>query len=383
MKRRSSLYLCILAFIAICAGSAFSGSEALAASASISITSKTAKYYKGDMLYVVITVQSDTPIKSFQGTFSYDNSVLRYMTGGSIASGNDSEFYISDTDREKAVTSMKYSIKFYARKSKGTTIALKQPYIVAGEDGGEMSVSFNSLNLMIENERNDVASASPSKVTKKPKGKNTQKPENATGKETASPKTTKKPLPGKSPAPKPDVSPTKKAGGKKRPSGNNKSGSGKQSTVGITALRSGDSITLYSGEKYIVEKADDAEIPEGFGKAGCEFNGEMVDAYALESDTSHSYFLIYCKKNSEDEKAEFYLYDREEQTLMPYEKVQSWYRGIGEKSVVGERRDVDGRTEETLKYIIAVMVVFCVLMLIAVISVYLHFKGDRDEWNIG
>lgn len=359
----------------VCGCAVFSGESASAASASISIASKTGKYYKGDTLYVVITVKSDTPIKSFQGTFSYDNSVIRYMTGGSIASGNDSEFYISDTGRDKAVTTMKYSIKFYARKAKGTTIALKQPYIVAGEDGSEMSISFNSLNLMIENEREDTTAAS-----KKPKG--TAKPKN-TQTASKSPKPSKKPSSGRTSTPKPAASPTKKTGSKTASQKSGKSGSGMQNKTGITSSRVGDDVTLYAGSKYIVEEVEeDSDIPEGFGKTQCELDGEIVTAYALESDTEHSYFLIYCKKKKTDEKAGFYLYDQAEQTLMPYEKVQSWYRGIGEKSVVGERRGVESRTEETLKYIIAVMVVFCVLMLIAVISVYLHFKGSRDEWGI-
>ena len=109
-----------------------------AASAEVSIRASSGQVSKGDIVYVIITINSSDAMSGFEGSF-YDSRVLQYMTGGSVASGNDNRFQIEDTGRETGVNSLKYSIKFVARKEGSTSIELKQPYAVYNsEDSSKM-----------------------------------------------------------------------------------------------------------------------------------------------------------------------------------------------------------------------------------------------------
>lgn len=121
-----------------------------AAGANISIKTDTSTVTKGDIFYVIITVESTEALNGFEGYFSYNQSVMKYVTGGTVSSGNDDEFSISDLNREESSTELKYSIQFKARKAGSSTIALKSPYGVYGvEDSGKMSVASNILNILV------------------------------------------------------------------------------------------------------------------------------------------------------------------------------------------------------------------------------------------
>ena len=144
------IYILSAVVLLIAAGGMWRAEHALAASASISVTAESNKVAKGDNVYVIITVRSADLIGGFKGTFTYDSSVLKYITGGSVMSGNDDEFYLTDTDRDTGVKKIKYVVKFKARQKGSVSIHLKKPYSVySSDDSSEMSVAFNSLNIMV------------------------------------------------------------------------------------------------------------------------------------------------------------------------------------------------------------------------------------------
>lgn len=121
-----------------------------AAGASISIKPDVNPVVKGEIFYVMITVTSTEEMSGFEGYFSYDQGVMKYMTGGSVSSGNDDVFSISDTNREKGTTTLKYSIQFKARRSGYSTVELKQPYRVYNAETSEkMSVAYDSVNIRV------------------------------------------------------------------------------------------------------------------------------------------------------------------------------------------------------------------------------------------
>ena len=125
--------------------------NASASSAEVSIQSSEKQVVKGDIVYVIITVNSSDTMSGFEGYFTYDSRVLQYITGGSVANGNDDKFQISDTGRESGVNTLKYSVKFVARKIGSTSIELKQPCAVySSEDSSKMSVSSDTLNIMVK-----------------------------------------------------------------------------------------------------------------------------------------------------------------------------------------------------------------------------------------
>ena len=143
--------------------------NASASSAEVSIQSSEKQVVKGDIVYVIITVNSSDTMSGFEGYFTYDSRVLQYITGGSVANGNDDKFQISDTGRESGVNTLKYSVKFVARKTGSTSIELKQPCAVySSEDSSKMSVSSDTLNIMVKK---------TAKAVKKPDVKSTAKPQ--------------------------------------------------------------------------------------------------------------------------------------------------------------------------------------------------------------
>ena len=60
-------------------------SHASADCADIKITTKQQVVSKGDTVYVMVTVTSTTAMSGFEGFFTYDNTVLQFQTGGSVA----------------------------------------------------------------------------------------------------------------------------------------------------------------------------------------------------------------------------------------------------------------------------------------------------------
>lgn len=147
MSRFGGICLAIL----LAAGGWNSQSMSVQASAArVSLQASADQLVVGDFFYIVITVSADEEMSGFEGYFSYDQSVMRFVTGGSVSSGNDDEIHIKDTGRETGDTKLKYSIRCQARRAGSSVIALKEPYAVyAAEDGEEMSVGSGSIELEV------------------------------------------------------------------------------------------------------------------------------------------------------------------------------------------------------------------------------------------
>lgn len=146
-RKRYLRSLCYF-WLAVCA-CFWPGIRAEASGARVAIETESATVVKGDYFYIVVTITSSDPMGGFEGYFSYDQHVMRYLTGGNVSSGNDDVFTVSDTERESAVTKMKYSIRFLARKTGNCTVELEKPYGVYDEDGVKMSVASDSLNIRV------------------------------------------------------------------------------------------------------------------------------------------------------------------------------------------------------------------------------------------
>lgn len=151
-----------------------SGKRVSAAGATVSITTKNSTVTKGDTVYVVITVRATEKMQSFEGYFSYDNRILRFVTGGSVIHGNDDKFRIQDTERESSASTITYSVKFLARKQGSTAISMEKPYSVRTDDDNatKMSVSYNTLNILVKKksaEQSEQQSPQPTNASLSPK----------------------------------------------------------------------------------------------------------------------------------------------------------------------------------------------------------------------
>ena len=82
--------------------------------------------------------------------------------------------------------------------------------------------------------------------------------------------------------------------------------------------------------------------------------------------------LLYLKNTFNLDEIELYLYDKTENTLMPYEMVKSWYRSLDGDSVFGLTEQE--KTVQSLKYVVGIMAAFCGLMALFAISAILRSK---------
>lgn len=349
VRKMRKLLLGVLLFCAFYGVNTFGAQKAKAAGATITISTKSNKVTKGDTVYVLVTVSSTDEIKGFEGYFSYDNRVLQFVTGGSVVHGNDDEFQISDMERTSSATKIKYSVKFRARKKGYTTIALKQPYNVIANDDSEtkMSVSYNSLDISVAKKGGDTKKKDNALPTASPV------PENVKDKKEISQKQEKAELSESSEKPK-DAKKSKspKAEGKGE----------------ITKVGTNLTIELKNLE-------DESLIPAGFTKSEIEVNEKKVTAYVLSGDSKNGLVLLYGKEKEKDEqeeqKATFYLYDSDNQSLMLYDSVKNLYRGMNAKDLAD---DALQRTIQSYKYVIAIMGVFCALMLLLAIAFRIRYS---------
>ncbi|WP_337474240.1 cohesin domain-containing protein [Jutongia sp.] len=132
------------------AGCLMMKTEAQAAVAQITIQKSQQDIVKGDVFYVIVTVTSDEEINGFEGYFSYNQNVMQFITGGSIASGNDDEIHIKDLNRDTGTQKIKYSLQFRARRAGTSSVALKRyRQIKKAEEDTRLSVGSASLEIEV------------------------------------------------------------------------------------------------------------------------------------------------------------------------------------------------------------------------------------------
>lgn len=409
--------------------------RAEAAGATISISTKNTDAVIGDEVYVIITVKSSELIKGFNAYFTYDNRILRFVTGGSVVHGNDDEFQIDDTERSVSATKITYSIKFIARNRGSTSISLKKGFEVTADNDTSSNLSVSYTPLVVVVKENQAEKTASPKKTKEPK--ETATPEVSASSvpskdpETASPKPTpskndiigsnklRKLSIGEGVSLAPDFSPEIKKysaivttdektlpityetedslaevvikGNKKLTEGKNTikiavtgtNGKKRVYKLSVTIQKTADSgkgankltVSKKNGKTYLLGNTTiqlltpgKDVIPSGFTETEIEIGGKTVTAYALENSKESSFVLLYGKGN----KKELYLYDKTENTLMPYEKVKSWYRSLDGDSVFGLTEQE--KTVQSLKYVVGIMAAFCGLMALFAISAILRSK---------
>lgn len=121
-----------------------------AAVAQVTIQKSQQDIVKGDIFYIIVTVNSDEEISGFEGYFSYNQNVMQFITGGSVASGNDDEIHIKDLDRDTGTQRIKYSLQFRARKAGTSSVALKRyRQIKKAEEDTKLSVGSASLEIQV------------------------------------------------------------------------------------------------------------------------------------------------------------------------------------------------------------------------------------------
>lgn len=343
------------------------GVQVSADGAAVSIQTRNTTVTEGDTVYVLITVKSSQGLSGFEGHFPYDNRVLQFQTGGSVVYGNDNEFRIEDVEREQTVKQIKYSIKFQARREGNTTITLKKPYNVFGESTSDkLSVSYNTLTIVVRKKGDPDTTTTTVPVSQ---GDQENQPVVS---------------PSAQPSPTPTSTPKKKKKKKKKakatavPEETPVVAEKNQpvSQDGVRAILSGDKVIVSGTSSIQIVEPETEQIPQGFGKTELNLDGQTVTAYALESNTEHTYVLLYGKTGDQER---FYLYDREQNSLLPYDQVRAWYRSNMD-GIVSERESQAELKTKRLQYVVGILLAFSGLMLLAVISIYMKYRGlDPDD----
>lgn len=340
------------------------GTQASADGATVSIQTRNTTVTEGDTVYVLITVKSSQGLSGFEGHFPYDNRVLQFQTGGSVVYGNDNEFRIVDVEREGTVKQIKYSIKFQARREGNTTITLRKPYNVFGESTSEkLSVSYNTLTIVVKKKEDSDTAAAPAPQGTQPVVSPSAQPSSMP---TPTPKKRKKKKKEKATV-APEETPVVAE---------------KNQTVaqdGVRAILSKDKVIVSGTSSIQIVEPEADQIPQGFGKTELDLDGQTVTAYALESNTEHTYVLLYGKTGDQER---FYLYDREQNTLLPYDQVRAWYRSNMD-GIVSEKESQAELKAKRLQYVVGILLAFSGLMLLAVISIYMKYRGlDPDDLEL-
>ena len=140
-------------------------------------------------------------------------------------------------------------------------------------------------------------------------------------------------------------------------------------------------VTQTNGKTYLsgglqielLELEDESLLPDGFSKTTIEIAGNELTAFTLDSSTDYNYVLLYGKGDAEG----FFLYDKQEGALYPYEKVKQWYRSQAKDS----QDSTQTQTIRSYQYIIAIMAVLCVLMLVITVAFGMHRNYQKEIWE--
>ncbi len=247
-----------------------------ASSAVISASSTSVKV--GDTVTVTFTVKGKN-IAAAQGTFSYDSSVLTYVSGsGGASNGNIAMI----TDSEGGASSLSCSVKFTAAAEGKSNITVS---ISKTLDYSENSLGSCSAGA-------SITVKNPTKPTKEPAPKPTDKQNDK-----PSPKPTVQSKPTASVNPTPSPSPTPAVSEREIP------------------IKMGDK-TL-----YIWQSLDTVTIPEGLSDVKVKYEGKEITAAA---DIENGGFptLIYITDGN-GENGSFYLYNEADGTVAPYKTIAS------------------------------------------------------------
>lgn len=387
----------------------FCSKEGKAASAFLSIQAKDSHVTVGENVYVTIVVRSAEAIKGFEGYFSYDNRYLKFVTGGSRVHGNDDRFRVLDVERASSSATLRYTVKFQARKSGVTSIQLKKPYNILADDenGSKMSVSYQPYSIEIE-ENGETAKEAQ---TEEAKTEETKKSSN---------KLESVELEGVELAPAFDKDIKKYSGiittgedaltiryqavdsdAKVKIKGNKNLKDGKNEiriivtstdgkkrvyrfsitvdkkeekddagTDGLTIVQKGEK-TYLSGDILLevlpLEEAPYA--PEGYVETVLESGEQKIKGLVAEDDKDSEYVLVYGRTT----KKEYYVYDKKTKAVFSYEEGKAWYEKNAGKAE-NEKLEQMERKVESYRYMFGIVAAFSAFL---VLLFFMLFRRHR------
>lgn len=402
--------------------------KAEAASAMIEFSANESSVKTGDTFTIIMNVSSsDSAIMGVDAYVSYDSSHMEFVSGGKYVSGNAGLLHVSTGELSEGKSNVKFSLQFKATSSGNSAINTSDRPTITADDGTSMSTSSNRISVEI---KGSSGGDTPNSETGQPGTVTSKSSDN----KLLSLKVSEGVL-----EPAFDADVTKYSikvdntvenlyvsfeasdpaaivrldGNEGLVDGANKAkvivtaenGSVKEYVIkvnretyaeteerlkkesgdneGITfAVKSEDGKVLlqnsYDFEIVDVEQSD--LVPAGYKKTSVLLYGVNVTAYTASSNLDSDYLLMYCKNENGD--CEFYQFDRQEKTLQRYtgdliDKINATEGTSIDASVMTSNEYKENLSQMAI--IIAMLVGFCVLLIIAMISILLKQVKSKSK----
>lgn len=398
-----------------------------AASATVSITLKDTEVKLNNTFNVIVKVDATDDIGGFETFLTYDESMMEFISGGSVVSGGDGILRVSDMNPENIVKSRKYVLQFKAIKQGNAQIeTMDQAYVYTYEDSAEMSVSSNRLSITIgtdetvsNNTKLNSLRISPGVLSPEFSAKTT--------KYTVEVESDVKELVISAMAQDKDAKVTTK-GNKNLQAGPNEvnvvvtapSGDQKTYTIVVTkkedqanqneqtngaeedalngkeddvtegentelqeemlesegflVTEEDDKIQLqFSSEYEVVSLEDSSMIPSGYEETTMKLQGITVTVYEPVGGEVVDYVLLYMKKGSG--QAQFYRYDKIENTVQRYNT--SYDQTVTTTSKVS--KDEYAKKLANMKILVIVSCIITLISTLVVIRLLIKLRGIKDD----
>ena len=116
--------------------------SALAASATITLTTDTEEIHAGDTVEVKLTIKADATIGDFEAFLSYDDTIFEFYSAASCITGGAGFLKVADIGASPSTQERTYRIYFKALVQGECEVALyDRPVVYCYTDGTEMSVT--------------------------------------------------------------------------------------------------------------------------------------------------------------------------------------------------------------------------------------------------
>lgn len=120
----------------------FPAQSALAASATITLTTDTEEIHAGDTVEVKLTIKADATIGDFEAFLSYDDTIFEFYSAASCITGGAGFLKVADIGASPSAQERTYRIYFKALVQGECEVALyDRPVVYCYTDGTEMSVT--------------------------------------------------------------------------------------------------------------------------------------------------------------------------------------------------------------------------------------------------
>lgn len=159
-------------------------------------------------------------------------------------------------------------------------------------------------------------------------------------------------------------------------------------TIGAIAfevLNKNGKVYIQNQYRFQIVDVEDRElVPAGYAKTSVLLYGVNVTAYTIANDLDSDYLLMYCE--DENGNKDFYQFDRQEKSLQRYtgklvDRVNASAKSDSQSGMTSDKYESN---LSQMAIIIAILVAFCVLLLLAIISIVLKqmkskSRKTRDE----